>query len=86
MDDDRTTRIAGITFDLGRVPVAFIKPMHVSRIRGWCSWLERGGGNKKERDEAFNMSNLFLRCVYNGEISSLFSLKLNHRTDLPLEE
>lgn len=86
MDDDRTTRIAGITFDLGRVPVAFIKPRHVSRIRGWCSWLERGGGNKKERDEAFNMSNLFLRVFIMVKSLLFFSLKLNHRTDLPLEE
>lgn len=67
MDDDRTTRIAGITW----ARVAFIKPRHVSsRIRGWCSWLERGVA----RDEAFNTSNLFLRSVYNGVRAKRFFL------------
>lgn len=51
--------------------VAFIKPRHVSsRIRGWCSWLERGVA----RDEAFNTSNLFLRSVYNGVRAKRFFL------------
>lgn len=52
-DDDRPTRIAGITFDLEQVPVAFINSRHVSRIRGWCSCSSRNEashdrrGNKK---------------------------------------
>lgn len=82
MDDDRSTRIAGITFDLGRVPVAFVKPRHVSRIRGWCS-LERGIARALEikrngaRDEMCPI--FFYTYVYNGvrvkrNVSFLFLL------------
>lgn len=82
-DDDRPTRIAGITFDLERVPVAFINSRHVSRIRGWCSC--RGtrrrttGGNKKGTRWRLQYVQSFFTRVYNGIRVKLFFFILLNR-------